>query len=145
MQLLPNEETLVTSESERLILTTRRIRLKDKQWGRSHTVIIFLEDISSIENLYKSNILFLALAACGLFAGVLFFNDGSNTEIRNGGFIAGILFLLLWLNSRTHVVTISSNGGAKLNFVVEAMGESDVEEFLYNVSLAKAKRVEDLI
>lgn len=145
MQLLSNEETLVTSESERLILTNQRIRLKDKQWGRSHTVIIFLEDISSIENLYKSNILYLVLAGIGLLVGVIALDDRYNSNIRNGAFIAGIVFVLLWLNSRKHVVTISSDGGAKLNFFVEGMGETEVEEFLDNVSSAKAARVLDLM
>ena len=110
-----------------------------------YTVIIFLEDISSIENLYKSNILYLVLAGIEILVGVITLDDHYNSDIRNGAFVAGIVFVLLWLNSRKHVVTISSDGGTKLNFFVEGMAESEVEEFLDNVSSAKLKRVGELI
>jgi hypothetical protein len=85
------------------------------------------------------------LSVYGLFAGLITLNARFNTDIRNAAFVAGIVFVLLWLNSRKHVVSISSDGGAKLNFFVEGMGDSEVEGFLDNVSSAKAKRICGLI
>ncbi len=62
MQHLPDEEILVTSNQDTIVLTNQRIHMSDKQWGRTYQITIFLENISSIEVLYKSNPLFIIIA-----------------------------------------------------------------------------------
>ncbi len=59
MKLLPNEEKLITSNEDRIILTNFRITKRDEIWGKSYRISIFLEDISSIEVHFKSNCIFL--------------------------------------------------------------------------------------
>ena len=61
MKLLQNEEKLITSEEDRMILTNYRITKRDEIWGKSYKISIFLEDISSIEVHFKSNIVFLII------------------------------------------------------------------------------------
>jgi hypothetical protein len=144
MQLLPDEEILVTSNQDKVVLTSQRIHLKDKEWGRSYQITLFLENISSIENVYKNNPLFLVIAALGLVVGLATVDREYEGGVAFGAFTVAVVFLLLWLNSRRHVVTISSNGGGKLNFLVERMGEAEVQDFLDKVETAKAGRINHL-
>ena len=146
MQLLPNEERLVSANQDKIILTNQRISLTDKEWGRSYQITIFLENISSIENLYKSNLIFALLAALSFLVGVIALSQqrGDNGTFTFGSFLAAIFFLVLWFSSRSHVVTIASNGGGKLNFRVDGMPADQVEEFIDKVQAAQAKRITDL-
>lgn len=54
MLLLSNEEQILTSNDDKIILTTKRIQLNDSYWYNSFQTRIFLEDISSIEKGFKS-------------------------------------------------------------------------------------------
>lgn len=144
MQLMPDEEILVTSNQDKIILTSQRVHLNDKEWGRSYQITLFLENISSIENVYKSNPILLVIAALGLIVGAVTVDRAYEGGLSFGAFIVAVIFLLLWLNSRRHVITISSNGGAKLNFLVERMGEEQVQDFVDKVEVAKAGRMNQL-
>ena len=146
MQLLPNEERLVSSNQDKVVLTNQRINLSDKEWGRSYQITIFLENISSIENLYKSNVIFVLLAAVSFLVGIMTLSEvrGDNGTLTFGSFVAAIFFLILWFSSRRHVVTIASNGGGKLNFTVDGMTAGQVEDFIDKVQAAQAKRITDL-
>jgi hypothetical protein len=141
MQLLPDEQLLVASNQDRIILTSQRIHLTDKEWGRSYKITFFLENISSIENVYKSNPGLLLIGALGLVVGIATINREYQSGLAFGGFTVAVVFLLVWLNSRRHVVTISSKGGGKLNFLVERMGEAEVQDFIDKVQAAKANRM----
>lgn len=145
MQLLPDEELLVISNQDKVKLTSQRVQLTDKEWGRSYEITIFLENISSIENVYKSNPLLLLIAALGLVVALVTYNRTYDRGLTFGGFAASVIFLLLWLNSRRHVVTISSNGGGKLNFPIDGMSEAAVQDFVDKVNVAKAGRMNQLI
>ena len=144
MQLLPDEEALVRSNQDKIILTSHRIHQTAKQWGRSYQITIFLENISSTEKVYKSNPLYLALSTLGLVIGMTTYDRAFDEKLAFGAFIAAVVFLLLWVNTRRHVVTISSNGGAKLNFLVEGMADEQVQDFFDKLEAAKAARMNQL-
>jgi hypothetical protein len=144
MQLFPDEEILVTSNQDKIVLTSQRVHLNDKEWGRSYQITLFLENISSIENVYKSNPVLLVIAALGLIAGLVTVDRAYEGGLAFVGFTVAVIFLLIWLNSRRHVVTISSNGGAKFNFLVERMDEAQVRDFVDKVQAAKAGRMNQL-
>jgi hypothetical protein len=146
MQLLPNEERLVFSNQDQIVLTNQRIRLTNKEWGRSYQITIFLENISSIESLYKSNPLFAVLAGVGFLFGVMQLGQGQNDNgaLIFGSFAAAIIFLILWLNSQRQVVIISSDGGSKLNFRTAGMAATQVQDFIDKVQAAQAKRIAEL-
>jgi len=142
MQLLPDEEILVSSNQDTVVLTNQRVHHADKEWGRSHQITIFLENISSIEMLYKSNPIFLVVA---IFCFLLGFYAMQQTQTNGGNlptisFVVGVVLLAFWFYSRTRQVSISSNGGGKLNFRVDGMKADAVEEFVDKVIHAKAKR-----
>jgi hypothetical protein len=144
MKLLPDEEILVTSNQEKIILTSQRVHLSDKQWGRSYQITLFLENISSIENVYKSNPVFLVVAGLSLAVGLVTIEREYEGGVAFAAFTIALVFLVLWLNSRSHVVTISSNGGGKLNFLVAGMSEAEVQDFVDKLEAAKAERLRQL-
>ncbi len=143
MKLLPNEEKLITSNENKIILTNHRIQMTDSVWGQSFTISIFLEDISSLEIKYKSNIIFIILGVIYLLGGVYMARQGGS-EAMIGGLVLGGIFFALWWFTRKHIISISSDGGASLNFMVQGMGEDKIADFIHNVSLAKQTRVNQL-
>lgn len=143
MKLLPNEEKLIVSNQDKIILTDHRIQMTDRIMGQSYTISIFLEDISSIEIKYKSDTLLLVSGViCVLFA--LFLGGEVGGSVGLLGFVLGIILVALWWFNRKHIVSISSKGGSALNFTVQGMGDEKIHDFIHNVSIAKQKRVNHL-
>jgi len=147
MQLLPEEKVLVSSNEDKVVLTNHRIHQSNKEWGRSYQVTIFLENISSVELLYLSNPLYSILAAiCFLIGFFVTANDRSiDTGVQSGSFFLGVIFIILWWSTKHRVVTIASNGGAKLKFRVDGMQTADVQQFIHKVQEAKVNRTKCFI
>jgi hypothetical protein len=137
MKQLPGEEKLITSNGNKVILTNYRIQMSDSELGKSYLISIFLEDISSIEVKYKSNIIFIIIGIVALLAGAYLDKAGP-------GAILCCIFIAIWWFSRQHIISISSNGGAALNFLVTGMSETNINDFVDNVSNAKHARVAQL-
>lgn len=142
MKLLPNEERLVSSNGDKIILTDHRIQMTDRAWGHSFTISMFLENISSIEIKYRSNTLLLVLGIVITLGGVYMGGQFHGSQPLAVGIALGGSFLLGWWFSRKHVISISSNGGSPLNFEVQGMSEEEINHFVYRVSLAKRERVQ---
>jgi len=139
MQLLPEEDYLVRSNDDTVVLTTHRIKVRNKDWGMSYQNVIFLEDISSIEIRYSSWFIVLVLGfvliGTGLFiAGQ---NNGDLFNIATGG---GALLILLYFLSRKHVVTITPDGGKGMDIQIKNMQDMQVEDFIEKVQIAKMAR-----
>jgi hypothetical protein len=143
MKLLIDEEILVSSNENSVILTSHRITMRNEVWGKSHNISIFLEDISSIETHYKSNIIFLIIGLLFAFIGLFMLSKGGG-NMATGGFVIGGIFIAIWWFTRKHLVTISSDGGNALNFVVEGMADNKIDDFVTKVQEAKLKRVNQL-
>jgi hypothetical protein len=144
MKLLPNEEKLVSSNDDKIVLTNHRIQMTDSVWGQSYTISISLENISSIEIKYKSNIILLVLGALSVLAGLYAASENRDSDSMLGGIALGLGFFALWWFTRKHIVSISSNGGSSLDFMVQGMGEERIADFIYKVSLAKQARTNQL-
>jgi hypothetical protein len=146
MTLFSNEHVISSSNGGKIILTDQRIHMNETEWGKSYKITLALEDISSIEYLYKSNILWLVLAGISLlFAGATYINgDSSQQGISVYGFAGALLFFIFWVFSKKQMVSITPNGGKSLQFMTENMKEDVVEEFLYKVQLTKAQRIYSL-
>lgn len=144
MKLLPNEEKLITSNADKIILTNHRIQMTDSVWGQSFTVSIFLEDISSIEIKYKSNILLIILGVICVLGGFYMAGQSRGSEGMIAGLVLGGIFFAIWWFTRKHIISISSDGGSSLNFMVQGMGDEKINDFVHNVSLAKQTRVNQL-
>ena len=141
MKFLQNEEEIISSNADKIVLTNQRIMMKDEVWGKSFKISIFLEDISSIETHYKSNVLFLIIGAILALAGLSMSATHGGGQMAVGGLVVGGICIAIWWFSRKHLVTISSDGGSHLNFVVEQMSDDKIEDFITNVQEAKLKRV----
>lgn len=143
MKLLPNEEVLTTSNDDKIILTNHRIQMTCPVWGESYSISIFLDDISSIVIKNKRNVLFIVLCVICLVGGVCMAIEGAS-ESMIVGLVLGGLFFALWWFSRKYIISISPDGGASLNFMVQEMGEETINEFIHDVSLAKQSRINQL-
>ena len=144
MHLLSNESVLVRSNDDKIILTNLRIHMTSRKYGRSYQVTIFLEDISSIHNVYKSNTYYLFLAILSFFWGIANSTNRENILGIYGGFILGGVFLSLWLSTRGHQVTFCSKGGSALNFFVDQMNDEQIEDFIHKVEEARLQRLKQL-
>ncbi len=144
MYLLPNEEELVSSNGDKIILTDQRIVMNYKVWGKTNHIAIFLEDISSVENIYRNNLYYLGLALCCLFLAMLTSSNFQNPTWLYFFLTFGTIFFLLWISSRRHLIVISSKGGNALKFEVDGMADQEVAEFVYKVQVAKQQRIKYL-
>ena len=144
MSFLNGEEQLLVSNNSKVVVTNYRVSLSERYLEGGFFISIFLEDISSIETKYKSNVLWVIPALlCFLFG--LYNMDQMYTNGREYlGFILGALFLFFWWASKKHLVRIGSKGGSPLEFVVEHMPEDQVQGFTEVVMNAKLKRINDL-
>lgn len=148
MRLHENENEILTSNGGKVILTNQRIQMNDKEWGRSHSITIFLEDISSIQVIYKTNPLFLFLSVLcvvllplSFFSSSNFYTDTKPTQIL---FTAAVICLTVWLVSKHRTISIHPDGGRPLEFTVGKMSKEEIEEFVEEVQLAKMKRMHEI-
>jgi hypothetical protein len=144
MKLLPNEEQLLTSNEDKIILTNFRIQMTDKEWGQSFNISIFLEDISSIEVKYRSHIILIVLGIICVLGGFYMGGQHGGSNVMTTGIVLGGIFFAAWWFTRRHIISISSDGGSSLNFLVTGMGEDTITNFIYKLSLAKFNRINQL-
>ena len=141
MKLLPNEEAIISSNEDKIILTNYRIQMTDSAWGQSFSICIFLEDISSIEVKYKSNVLLIILGVICVLGSFYFAGQHGGSETMVGGLIFGGIFFAAWWFTREHIISISSDGGAVLSFLVSGIGDDKIADFMQKLFLAKLNRV----
>ena|SRR6218665_320052 len=148
MKYLPAETLIAASRGDKLVLTNHRIQMTDSNfWGQSFTISIFLEDISSMEVKHKSNTLLLMLGIICVLGGFIrngFMDIVGSEYAMFAGFVLGGIFFAIWFFTRKHIISISSNGGSSLNFIAQYMSDEKIDDFLYNVSLSKQTRVNQL-
>ncbi len=128
--LLQDEKVITKSKEGSTILTNYRIQYSDKKWGKAYTSSILLKNISAIEINYRSNVLLLIVAALSFF-GVLMVGEGLILGIS-----ISTIFLLIFLLTRRHYVSISSNGSVKINLLIKGMKSNKVLEFLNKIEQA---------
>ena len=141
MKKLENERVILTSNNEKVVLTDHRVHMKVKDWGIDYSIGIFLEDISSIEVKYKSSLILLLASIFSIVGSVFYGLSENQSGILVLGLILGLILLAFWWFSRQHNVSISSKGGAKLNFSIQGFEAEKVDDFVWKVSKAKADRV----
>jgi hypothetical protein len=144
MHLLSNETVLVRSNDDKIILTDLRLHMTSRKYGRNYQVTMFLEDICSIHNVYRSNTYYLMLAIVSFFWGAASSTNRENIASIYGGLILGGIFLSLWLSTRGHQVTFYSKGGSTLSFFVDQMGDDQIEDFVHRVEEARLQRIKQL-
>jgi len=142
MNLLPDEEKILLSNDNKVVLTNYRIQLNQKDWGSFYNIEIFLENISSVEVKYHSIIILLLLGALSLAAGTLeYFQEESHNNIFAILLMIGFGLLIGWTLTRQRVIRISSDGGGAINMDVHKMSKDQIQDFIDHIQLAKFRRV----
>lgn len=140
MDLLLNEKLIISSNDDKVVLTNYRVFMKNKSWVNNYYISIFLEDISSVENKYTSKITYLFYALFSVLTSIISINI-TNINIQqiltSIGVLAALIFFVLWSKSRKNIISITSNGGTKLEFLVDGMSEKNIENFINDVLNAK--------
>lgn len=139
--LLDNEHVITQSDGDVITLTDLRLRYSDLQWGKAHIVSLLLEKISSIEMHYRSNTIFVILAILSIAGGLIAGFNGDE-EFIGIGIGAGVVLIILYLFSRKHYLTISSDGGGKIHFHTKGMKRENVLDFMNQLESAIKQRRE---
>ncbi len=145
MTLLTNEELLFSSEGSDIILTNQRLQFTESEWGYAHRTIVFLENISSVEVRFQSNVWLIAFSVILAFSGMFMHNSQDLTsESHNGwlilGFGSSIFTLVLWWFTRKRILTIYSFGGQAMSVEIQKFGDRVIEDFLQKLFQAKVNR-----
>jgi hypothetical protein len=141
--LLNSEQVITKSDGNVITLTNLRLRYSDSQWGKAHIVSLLLEKISSIEIHYRSNTIFAILAILAIAGGLIAGANGDE-EFIGIGIGAGVVLIILYLFSRKHYLTISSDGGGKIHFHTKGMKREKVLDFINQLESAIRQRREEL-
>jgi hypothetical protein len=146
MKLIKDEEILISSDSNKIVATNLRIYQSDKEWGKSFSLSINLEDISSIETSYHSYIVLIVIGIIIALFGLtqLGINNGGTNYTPVLGILVGAIFIGFWFASRKNVIKVCSKGGSHIMFKVEGMSADSIEDFLNNVLSAKVNRINKL-
>lgn len=138
MDLFEYEKVITESGNKEVILTTHRIRHEVSNWGHTHMVSIPLEKISSIEVRYSSWLILLLAGMVSLLMGAFVAGGDYNEQQAQALLIVGVVLIVVYILTRKHVITISSDGGAKINFATKGMNREMVMKFIDKVEEAKS-------
>jgi hypothetical protein len=145
MKLQANENIILNSDDNKVVVTNLRIRMQEKEWGRFYTINIYLEDISSIQTNYKSYVILLILACLAFIGGISeVMNLRADEHSNMLAFIIGTILLLAWFFTKTRIVSFYPDGGKPLVFSANKMDEVRVQDFIEKVQVAKTERIKEL-
>ncbi|MET4072991.1 hypothetical protein [Hymenobacter sp. UYCo722] len=144
--LLEGEELLQHSPNNVVVLTTHRIRYHAVNSSHAHLVSVMLEKVSSCEVRYQSSPLLLILGVTfGVLGGIsLLQSMFGGGEIGAAGLLLGVILLLCYVITRKHIVSIASDGGARIGFETSGMKKESVVSLINNLEKAKHERVTTL-
>ena len=116
-------------------MTTHRIAYEYKEWGSSYYQSIMLEDITSCENSYSSQIWLLILGGLSAVGGLIAATN-NNTESFGAGMLIALVFAALYWFTRRNVIIIGSPS-TKMLVSVKGMQSDRILEFINKIELAK--------
>lgn len=131
-EYLPGEELVTESENKLITLTNFRLRYYSSNRGSAYIVSLMLNKISSIEVHYKS-LWFLLIIGIVVIAGGLLAGAQNQGDMMIAGLVIGLVLILIYFLSRKHVVTVSSMGGAKINFETKGMKRETLMNFINKI------------
>ena len=151
MKLIPNETEIISDKNGIVVLTNYRIWNLNKGLGRRYTISIPLEKISSVELMFTSWVFALIVGILLILCGVYFLgvSEGDYLNIQSNrlafsSFFIAIIALIVWWLSRQHIVKITSDGGPKMELLIESIGKEKVDEFICTIMTARQIRMEHL-
>jgi len=141
MKLLIDEQEILSSNDDKLIITNKRIILTEDKL----TTSIFHENISSVQYRMQEIKLFLWLSI--LFAVIAFgfgiadIEQNQKMPFVTYSILIGLAFLVLWLYSKKKDVKISSDGGASMHIALSSLKDADIYHFVDTLQQAKDDRI----
>lgn len=132
MKLFDNEQLISQSDNNQVVLTSKRIRQTEN--GKDITSIM-LEKISSIEVRHQSFI--VALVAGIIILAVAFFMLKTDEGAAQVTAVVGVVLILFYFFTRKHIISISSDGGAKIVLVTLGMNHEGILDFVHQIEQAK--------
>ena len=141
MQLQPNETTILTADKNQVILTDLRICGDFKDGGNAQKTFIYLEDISSIQIVFRNYVMIMWLGILVLGYGLFLIIQGDPDERGIASLILGMAFIIGWYVTRKRVISIYPNGGLPLEISTNLMDEQVINNFIEKLQLAKTERL----
>lgn len=147
MNLLQNEiELYVSATKNNVTLTNFRLVREELRYGSDYHLSVFLEDISSIELHYKSNlkILFLGILILLYAFYNMLFKNYAPVELKLSLLFFGTLFVIIWWFTRIFAISVKPNGGERIDCEFNAASNNNIREFLTAIEQAKLDRINSL-
>jgi hypothetical protein len=138
MKQLPGERTLLSSDDDRLVLTTHRVRYHARLRGFQRFTSIMLEQVSACEIIYFSRPWLLMAALLTLVLSFYFPTPGNVTS-RTISWLVAIVLVFVYLGTRRQVISVRSAGGA-INVPTRGMGLEKAQEFIDTLEEAADRR-----
>ncbi len=132
---LPNEKKLLSSDDDRLVLTTHRVRFEAKSRAFRRVTSILLEEVSACEIASTSKPWLFTVALLFVLMGLLE-REGPNSNSATFSFVIALFFGLGYLATRRQVISLRSSGGS-INVPTQGMGLEKAKNFIDQVELAK--------
>ncbi|MCC6372967.1 MAG: hypothetical protein IT236_18335 [Bacteroidia bacterium] len=137
LPLFEGEQIISSSNDKKVTLTNQRLLKLEKGFGNARSISIHHSKISSVEIKYISWPWALIIGIFLLIVGLL------NSTLRLDyttflGILIGTFFILLYFLSRRHLITITSDGGTRLNIQTKGMSSDDVLAFVNKMEYAKS-------
>lgn len=139
LTLFPDEQILIQSSEGSVTLTTHRICYQYKDWVQSYNQSIMLENITSCENYYNSQVWMLIAAGLCVVGGLTAAASNDMSLLSAALVIALALALLYWVTSRNFIII--SSPSTQMVIKVTGMKKDQVLKFINNVEQARHKRI----
>jgi hypothetical protein len=132
--ILPDETRLLSSDDDRLVLTTHRIRFEAKSATFRRVTSLLLEEVSACEIATTSKPWLFVLALLFVLVGL---SDGTGRiDFSTPSFVIAVLCGVAYLATRRQVISVRSSGGS-INVPTRGMGLEKAMDFIDQVELAK--------
>jgi hypothetical protein len=143
--LLEGEDLISQSPNSVVILTTHRIRYNAATSSQAHLVSMMLEKVSSCEVRYHSQPALIVIGTVLALLGSVGFAGNGDTQMMGALAVTlGIVLILVYISTRRHIVSIASDGGARIGFETKGMKREAVVSFINGIEKAKVERIERL-
>lgn len=143
MEPQTNETKTLSVKNGLFTLTDALVGLDGQRRGGTHRMHVFLEDIGSMEYVFKSNWIFLGIGILFGIAslGTIGQSGFGNIPVFTGPLIIALIFLALWWFSRRKILTISSKAGTHLDLLVTHLSSETVQKLEQAILKAKDERM----
>lgn len=119
MNLFENEQRITQSDNNQIILTNKRLRYQYNNAKNPDFTSIMLDKISAISVSYHQASVWMLILGIVLIP-----------------LLIGFIIIWLYFKSKTHVVTITSDGSASIVFATKGMKREFLDDFIDKVEKA---------